>query len=391
VPSAVDVVRTTGAPVGEPRITSTPNPAARSVAKRTRSLVTWLVVIAGFVLLPMVASNAWLTSCVFLLIYIIGALGLNILTGMTGQISLGHAFFFGVGAFTAAVLGSPKESTLGAVTDTIGLDLPWVIWLPAAGLAAGLCGLAISPTAARLRGLTLGIVTIGLTSIGVYLFQNLPRLTGGSGGRAIPDISLFGHPLAEPVLFFGVLIGREGQWFYFCAVWVVLAVLFTRNLVRSRAGRAFLAIREKDVAAGMLGINVVRYKISAFVISGVFAGIAGALFAGFLGLVAGATQFNLAFSVQFIIMIIVGGEASVLGSILGATAVTLLPTLMQQSQGLFPFLSELPGAPGIMTGAQFSTLVYGLLLMTFVMFKPAGLVSYWEDAKHFFSAWPFKN
>ena len=391
MPSVLDIARKTETLVDEGNGRPAPEKSPRTAKRLTKKLVLGLLIAAGFLVFPMVASNAWLTSSVFLLIYIIGALGLNILTGMTGQISLGHAFFFGVGAFTAAVLGSPKESILGSFTDTIGLDLPWVIWLPAAGLVAGLCGLAIAPTAARLRGLTLGIVTIGLTAIGVYLFQNLPRLTGGPNGRAIPDISLFGHELAKPIILLGQLIGREGQWFYFCAVWVVLAVLFTRNLVNSRAGRAFLAVRERDVAAGMLGINVVRYKISAFVISGVFAGIAGALFAGFLGLVAGATQFNLAFSVQFIIMIIIGGEASVLGSILGAAAVTLLPTFMQQSLGLFPFLAELPGAPGIMTGAQFSTLVYGLLLMMFVMFKPAGLVSYWEDAKHFFATWPLKS
>ena len=119
-------------------------------------------------------------------------LGLNILTGMTGQISLGQAFFFGIGAFTAGVLGGPTQSGLGAISNTIGYALPWTVWLPAAGVIAGLASLIVAPAAARLRGLTLGIITIGLTEIGVYLFQNAGSLTGGPNGRSIPDISLLG-------------------------------------------------------------------------------------------------------------------------------------------------------------------------------------------------------
>jgi branched-chain amino acid transport system permease protein len=352
------------------------------------SKIAFVALLVGLLVVPHVLAVKWLQGSVFALIAIIGALGLNLLTGMTGQVSLGHAFFFGLGCFTAAVLGG--SGSVGLSTQKlVGYNLPWVVWLPAAGLVAGLAGLLVGPTAVRLKGLYLGIVTIGLVFLGGHIFDNATKLTGGTNGRDIPQISFFGHSARKTVQFAGIHFNKDVQWFYFCAIWVVLGGLYLKNLARTRTGRAFFAVRDRDIAASVMGVDVTRYKLTAFVISSVYAGVAGALYGAYIGRVVGSETFSLLFSIQFVAIIIIGGVGTVMGSVLGAAAVTLLPTVIDQFKGVFPFVSEKAGE-GLIGRNQFTAILYGLVLIAFLVFEPYGLAGLWLRVKAYFKTWPFK-
>ncbi len=220
-------------------------------------------------------QDDWLRLFSTVCIYGIGALGLNILTGLAGQVSLGHAFFMGLGAYTAAVLGADP----GALW---GLGLPMWIWLPGAGIVAALVGILVAPTAMRVRGLYLAIVTLGLVFIGEYLWRNLDFITGGSqSGRSHPPIefSLWKEdpPLVsftEDGSWFGVFnLSSEGKTYLFLLVLLIAFVLLAKNLQRTRVGRAFMSIRDRDIAAEVMGVNEFKYKTTAFAVSSFFAGI----------------------------------------------------------------------------------------------------------------------
>jgi branched-chain amino acid transport system permease protein len=199
----------------------------------------------------------------------IGAIGLNIVTGYAGQVSLGHAFFLGIGAYTAAVIsGDPDGRTLGyGFTELL-------IWLPAAGIAAGLAGVIVAPLATRLRGLYLAIVTLGLVFIGGYIFNDWSEVTGGEGvGRPAPTPVIFGFDLKQA----GEVLTGAQKVFLLMFVLMLLFALAARNLARSRVGRAFTAIRDRDIAAGVIGVSLAKYKTIAFGVSSFYAGCAGAL------------------------------------------------------------------------------------------------------------------
>jgi branched-chain amino acid transport system permease protein len=276
------------------------------------------------------AGGDWLRLLTTVGIYAVGALGLNILTGLAGQVSLGHAFFMGLGAYTAAVLGAPE----GALW---GLGLPMWIWLPGAGIVAALVGILVAPTAMRVRGLYLAIVTLGLVFIGEYFWRNLDFITGGSqSGRAHPDFAVRLWKEETPLIdfssdgtWFGVLnMSSEAKTYLFILALTVGFALLAKNLQRTRSGRAFMSIRDRDIAAEIMGVNEFKYKTTAFAISSFFAGVAGALLASLVGRTIPET-WNLFLSVEFIAIILIGGIGTVSGVMLGTIFVILLPRLVQ--------------------------------------------------------------
>lgn len=310
------------------------------------------VVVVGLVL-PFILSLYWLSTLVFVLIAAIGALGLDVLTGRTGQISLGHAFFLGVGAYIGGVLGAD-------------LHLTAALWIPAAGVAAGIVGGLIGPTALRLRGLYLAIVTIGLIYIGQHIFTNVTALSGGPGGRALAD------PTFGPLAFSnGLAIGplsfnRDGLYYYLALLLLALAMVYVHNLARTSIGRGMAAVRDRELAAAVVGVNVARTKVTAFIVSSALAGVAGALYGSYLGFVV-PTDWNLALSIEYVVMIVVGGMATVWGPPLGALFVIGLPSLLQQvsgSQAIF----------GVLQPADFAAVVYGVVLIVFLIVEPRGVV-----------------
>lgn len=309
----------------------------------------------------------------------VGAIGLNLVTGYAGQISLGHAFFVGLGAYTASVLGGNPEGR------DLGLGLDALIWLPAAGLVAGLVGALLAPVAVRLRGLYLAIVTLGLVFIGVHLFREMTVVTGGAGiGRRGPDLVVLGVDIGVDGT---VLTGEQATYLIVLIVLLVMAI-GARNLVRSRIGRAFAAVRDRDLAAEPMGINLFRVKMIAFAVSSAYAGVAGALLATVSGYIE-PSGFGLLMSIQFLAMILLGGLATISGSIAGALFITFLPRLTQSVAGVLPFMDHSGNGSGLLSAFQLEQILYGLLIVVFVVVEPAGLMGIWNRIQTYWRSFPF--
>ncbi|GHH45130.1 branched-chain amino acid ABC transporter permease [Lentzea cavernae] len=308
----------------------------------------------------------------------IGAIGLNIVTGYAGQVSLGHAFFLAIGAYTAAALSGPET---GRVIGFGITSLP--IWLLAAGLVAALFGVLVAPVAVRLRGLYLAIVTLGLVFLGEHVFREWTSLTGGPG---------VGRPAAVPELF-GVRLDQDNavftaaqQLYLLMFVLLVIFAVLARNLVRSRVGRAFAAVRDRDLAASVIGVDLTRYKVLAFAVSSFYAGVAGAL----LFVVNGffdPGSFNLLLSVQYIAMVLIGGAGTISGAIMGALFITLLPRITRELPTVLPFISG--DATGVFTVFQLEAVLYGVLIIVFLIVEPRGLFGIWVRVRNYWRTWPF--
>src|SRR5690242_12271040 len=280
---------------------------------------TILAIIVLFaVILPLSLHDYYLSIINLSLIAIVGALGLNILVGYTGQISVGHAAFMSVGAYTAANLA-------------VKFDLPFWITLPAGGLMAAFIGAIVGIPSLRIKGLYLAIATLAGQLIIEWVINHTPAISGGAQASIqVPRPTLLGHQ-----------IKTQGQLYFFLLFFAALAILATLNLVRSRIGRAFIAIRDQDIAAEIIGINIFRYKLLSFAISSFYAGVTGVLYTYYLG-IANYEQFTIVTSIDYLAMIITGGLGSILGSILGAIFVTLLPIairLAMENWGAFLFSS----------------------------------------------------
>ena len=312
----------------------------------------------------------------------VGAIGLNLVTGWAGQISLGHAFFLGVGAYTAAALGGESGGPL------LGMGLEMWIWLPAAGLVAALAGIVVAPIATRLRGLYLAFVTLGLVFIGEHIFREWDSLTGGIGvGRSAAKPILFGYDLSREGSFMGFTLSAERQYYLFALVVLLVMGLLAKNMVRSRVGRAFSAIRDRDVAAEIMGINLARHKLIAFTVSSFYAGVAGALLWTFVGFVE-PRSFSLTLSVVYIAMILIGGAASIMGSIMGAVFITFLPRIVDLLAGYIPLIEDSPSG-GFLTVVQVEQILFGLLIVVFLIVEPLGLYGIWIRIRNYWKAWPF--
>src|SRR2546427_364835 len=308
-----------------------------SISRRIALCIALVAVVVFF----SVATDDWLTIVNYTLIAAIAALGLNVLSGYTGQVSLGISFFMAIGAYTAAVLGGTPPTT---PLDPLGYGLSFLIWLPAAGIMAALVGALIGPTALRLKGFYLGIVTLSLVFIGNYIFMNARAISGGPQGRTFPVPAIGDFSFDQQNTIFGITLTSGQQFFLLILPILGLSALSVGNVMRSRAGRAFKAVRDNEVGATIMGVNLFEAKMGAFILSSFLACIAGALFASYSRYVI-PNYWDLTLSIQFVAAIIVGGVASVWGSILGAAFVFALPRLLDQFQ--FPWLSPTTGSGGI--------------------------------------------
>jgi branched-chain amino acid transport system permease protein len=357
---------------------------------------------------------AWQLVLVQVLIFAIGALGLNVLTGLCGQVSLGHAFFLGVGAYAGVVLGAEPSPGLW------GFGLPIWIWLPGAGIVAALVGIIVSPAAVRLRGLYLGIVTLGLVFLGEHIFRNLPKMAGSPGlGRSWPTLDIRLWKEEEPLVLMskssevlGMRITENQKSYLFIFLLLLVFMLGAKNLSRTRTGRALQAIRDRDIAAEVMGVAEARYKRIAFALSSFAAGVAGAL----LGSVIGSLNpeyWSLVLSVEFIAILLIGGVGTVTGTILGSIFVVTSARFIEDGTGLleeaasgsgplaqladlivvrgqdFGLISLAPvGGPGISI-FQFNQIFYGLLVVAFLIFEPLGLYGIWIRMRNYWKGWPF--
>ena len=360
-------------------------------------------------------DNDWMKLLSHVAIFGIGALGINLLTGVAGQVSLGHAFFMGLGAYVAAVFG-------GTPGDLWGLGLPMWIWLPMAGIVPALIGLLVGPAAVRVRGLYLAFATLALVFIGEWVWRNLTFISGGSfSGRSFPDFQWRWWKEEEPLVDFtadavwlGFEISEEAKVYLMLVAFLLLATLLAKNLQRTRTGRAFQAIRDRDIAAEVMGVNEFRYKLMAFGISSGFAGVAGALFALFVGRQIPET-WDLFLSVEFLAIILIGGAGTVSGTLMGSAFVVLLPRLVQDSTEALKRLIEtgdgtlaaiadvvvavsaddsgivhtLPGVGPGLSVFQLNQVLFGLLIILFMIFEPLGLYGIWVRIRNYWKAWPF--
>jgi branched-chain amino acid transport system permease protein len=330
-------------------------------------IARWTV--AAFVLLfaailPLTLHSYYLSIINLALIAVVGALGLNILVGYTGQISVGHAAFMSVGAYTAANLA-------------VRLDLPFWITLPAGGLMAALIGAIVGIPSLRIKGLYLAIATLAGQLIIEWVINHTPAISGGAQASIqVPRPTLWGYELRT-----------QGQLYFFLLFFAVLAIVATLNLVRSRIGRAFVAIRDQDIAAEIIGINIYRYKLLSFAISSFYAGVCGVLYTYYFG-IANYEQFQIGVSIDYLAMIIIGGLGSVLGAILGAVFVTMLPIVirlvMEPLAGLFFSSGELSSIV-----ASTRLVVFGALIIFFLVVEPEGLNRLWRNIRNYFRVWPF--
>ncbi len=326
------------------------------------ALIIGLIIVAGFF---SIAGEDWLTIANYTLIAAIATLGLNVLSGDAGQVSLGITFFMAIGAYTAALLGGDPPTL---PNDPVGLSLSFLIWLPAAGIVAALAGAIIGPAALRLKSFYLGIVTLSLVFIGHYIFMNASRLTGGPQGRAFPVPSFGDFSFANQNDIFAVALTSGQQYFLLLLLVLGLSMLFVGNIMRSRAGRAFQAVRNNEVGAAIMGINLFEAKMGAFILSSFLAGIAGALFASYSRYVV-PNYWDLALAIQFVAAIIVGGVASIWGSVLGAAFVFALPRLIDRA----PFLAPSGASHGLSSG-DLNAFIYGFLIVVFLLFEPGGVM-----------------
>jgi branched-chain amino acid transport system permease protein len=321
----------------------------------------WLGVFFAFLLVFPFIANAYMLYVANMIGFaVIAAIGLNLLTGFTGQISLGHAAFVGVGAYTSAIL----------VTR---LDLSFWLSIPCAGLVAAAAGMIIGVPSLRVKGLYLCIATLAAQFIFEFIFIHWESMTKGITGIHVP-----------PPEIGGFVFSTEREYYWITLFFVVLAVGYGRNLIRSRMGRAFVAIRDRDLSAEIIGINLFRYKLSAFAISSFYAGVAGALWITFLKVLT-PDHFPFILSIQYLAMIIVGGLGSILGSIFGAVFMTLIPEVLNYISEIVKIYA--PGKEEIFVPLK--EVIFGLLIVLFLIFEPLGLAEIWNRIKNFFRLWPF--
>jgi len=329
---------------------------------RTRSQWVWLFVLLAFLFTtPLYWGNYWLGVANLIGITIIAALGLNILTGYCGQLSIGHAGFIAVGAYTSAIL-------------TNRFELPFLLGLVSAGFISGLIGMVFGIPSLRVKGFYLAISTIAAQFIIIWVINHWTSLTGGFTGISVPPASIG-----------GITFISQGSQFYLITIVVILAVFLTNNLARTRPGRVFIAIRDNDLAAQVMGINPFRYKLTAFFIGCFLAGIAGSLLAHWTGFL-NAENFTIMDSILYIGIIIIGGLGTTVGPIFGAIFIRLLQQSITQ---ISPILENAyPALPaGFTTGI--GPMVFGLVIILFLVLEPRGLAHRWALVRTSYRLWPF--
>ncbi|MFH1935088.1 MAG: branched-chain amino acid ABC transporter permease [Pseudomonadota bacterium] len=334
------------------------------------SKVLWfwfMMLIASLIILPFLIPNYYIYMANYMAINVIVTIGLNILVGYTGQISLGHAGFFGIGAYIT-------------VLSMTNLHVPFPLALLIAAMVAAFFGFILGLPALRLEGPYLAIATLGF---GMAITQVIGRwqIFGGRMGLESPTLNLFSYKIES-----------DRQLYFLIIPVAFLLVLAARNLMKTRVGRAFIAIRDSDIAAETMGVNLVFYKTLAFAISAFYAGIAGGLFAFLIGFINPST-FNFILSIYFLAFVIVGGLGSIFGSIMGGIVMTWLMLVLDKVQEL-PYLGtvllsfserwmSVTGLPNI------ASIIFGLIIVLLVVFEPLGLYGFWIRTKIYWRTWPF--
>jgi branched-chain amino acid transport system permease protein len=328
------------------------------------------VVLALLVLLPVplqLMQNEHLMSiATTIALAAIGAIGLNILVGYTGQISIGQGAFMAVGGYTAAILSSRY-------------GMPFWVGILAGGFVTMLVGTLFGIPSLRIKGLYLAIATLAAQLIIEWTINHVTWIGGGAQSSIYVSNPTIG----------GFEFDNEFRRYYLILVFFLLAFFSSQNLIRSRIGRAFIAVRDRDVAAEIIGVNIFRYKLLAFAISSFYAGVAGALWTYYLR-IANYENFTLIVSIEYLAMIIIGGLGSILGPVLGAIFIKLLPIVMDigvvgVAQNVFGVSYE--GVADFL--ANFQLFVFGALIIIFLIAEPEGLARMWENVKRYFRLWPY--
>ncbi len=306
--------------------------------------------------------NVHLTSIMNLIfIAVIGAVSLNLLTGICGQISLGHGAFIGVGAYAAG------QCTLHGV--------PFPLAILTAGLITAMVGMVFGVPSLRLKGIYLAIATLAAQLVLEYVFLHGGAMTGGSNGL-----------LLEPPMIFGFSFDTEGRMYYLLFAFAAAALLMVSNIMRTKYGRAFISIRDFYLSAEIVGVNLFRYKLVAFGLSSFLAGVAGGLWGHYTGYIS-AEQFNIGLSISYLAMIIIGGLGSIIGSVFGAVFIVLLPEVLNALanglSGYFPEISQ--SIVALREG------VFGMVLILFLIFEPEGLAHRWRLIKAYWKLYPFAH
>ena len=326
---------------------------------RVLSVLTCLVLLA----IPFYADGFWLQTGLFAMAAAVGAIGLNLLTGATGQLSMGHAFFLAIGAYGYVYFAA---------------DLPSVLAMVLAVALAGVAGLLFSPISGRLNGVNLGIATLALIFLGQHVLFNAESITGGFNGKAVPVFELFGFAFdsTTPLTVLGVPFGGAEKLWYLGLAVLAGAAFFATGVLNSRPGRALNAIRDHQIAAGVMGVPVARYRASVFVLSSMYGGLAGVLVAlAFQRTVP--DYFGIALSLEYLAMIVIGGLGTTQGAILGALLVTVLPQVLTRYSDSLPFVAP-PGSGGSLSPSIAARFLYGAAVVGIVLFLPGGLLSLWN-------------
>jgi branched-chain amino acid transport system permease protein len=335
---------------------------SNEVLRRPYQKLLMSLIIAALLALPLGSSDYFLHLINLCFLACIGALGLMILTGFCGQISLGHAAFLAIGAFTTVIL-------------TVHMKMPFIVVIPAAAVSGALVGFIVGLPSLRFRGVYLAISTLAMHYAIIFLCTSYQAKFGSSASAGIT--------IADPEI--GPLRLRgEHVWFYFLLALLTLVTVGCVNLVRTRPGRAWMAIRDRDIAAEALGINLTRYKLAAFMLSAMLASVAGSLAAYYSNVVT-VEGYTLDLAVIYVAMIIVGGMGSILGGLLGATFITLLP------YGIDSLFEHLPRAwrfGSTVFGVQVGAV--GVCIILFLLLEPKGLAEIWRRIETYFDRWPFR-
>jgi branched-chain amino acid transport system permease protein len=334
-------------------------------------VVLWLFLLTTPLWLP----QFWEQTLLFAMAAVIGAIGLTILVGTTGQLSLAHAFYVAVGAYGYCYFAGHKTP---GVESVAGLGLPPILAIVLAVLLAGVCGALFSPISGRLRGIYLGIASIGLVFIGQHILFNATGLTGGFNGRDAQPFSVAGFQFTDghpDLTVAGVAFGQLEKLWYLGLALVAVSYWYARNLVGARPGRALEAIRDSEVAAAVMGVDVPRYKAAAFTVSSMYAGLAGVLMALVFGRIVPDT-FGFALSVDFLVMIVIGGLGSIGGAALGAVFVSMLPRVLDHYSDSLPLVAP-AGSSGLQP-SQAARLLYGLAIIAVLLYARGGIAALGE-------------
>jgi branched-chain amino acid transport system permease protein len=313
------------------------------------------VLILALLAAPWLVSEYWLAQLILILIYGIVGLGLMLLAGYTGQFSMGHAAFLGVGAYTQAVLTN--------------MGVPFVFALTASALLSALVGVVVGLPALRVKGIYLGIATFSFGFIVQEVFSRWEKVTGGNSGLQAKAPNIFGWNASSSI-----------EFYFVCLVITIACTLVIINLLRSPTGRAFVAIRDSEISAQSMGINLAQYKTTSFAISAAFAGIGGALYAHNIKFLS-PDQFDILQSIDLLLMVVIGGLGSIHGAFLGSIFLITMPQLINLSKGFLP--DAVAMAPG------FKGMIYGLVLIAIVLFEPLGMYGRWLKIRTYIQMFPF--